>query len=257
MQEIYSRLGAPAERIVVTDNETAEMIKLVSNAMLALRVSYVNEVANLCDKVGVDVTDVVRALGMDRRIGPAYLQPGPGFGGSCLPKDVRAMGLLAKDHDCGFRLVEAVADVNVRQKISVVKRAEAFFGSLRNKKVAVLGLAFKADTDDVRESPSLSIIKGLLDAGAQVSVYDPAAADSARKFITGVTSAPSAEAACRDVSLAIIATEWDEFRETDWMWFKEVMAEPNVFDTRNILDLAQLREIGFSYLTIGRGAHQG
>ncbi len=256
MKDIYRPLYLLETPIVTTTNETAELIKYASNTMLALRISFINEIANLCDKVGADVYDVARAIGKDKRIGPKFLHPGPGFGGSCFPKDVNAINWLAKENNYNFRLAKAIMEINEQQKRSVVERAEGFFGKLQGKKVALLGLAFKQNTDDIREAPALTVIERLKEARAEISVYDPIAMKSARKVLSDVRFCKDSFEACCDAHLAIVVTEWNEFRNLNLADIKAVMAEPCIFDTRDIYDLNQLRELGFSYLTIGRGSYK-
>ena len=255
LKDIYRPLYLLETPFIITNNETAEMIKYASNGMLALRISYINEIANLCDKVGADVYDVARAVGMDKRIGSKFLHPGPGFGGSCLPKDVAALNNIAQAYDYDFKLARAILDVNKIQKAQIVEMAEGFFGSLNGKKVALLGLAFKQNTDDMRESPALYIIDGLKAAGAEINAYDPIALTTAKQATNGVNFCEDAFSACEDASLAIVATDWNEFRNLDLAKLKEVMAEPNLYDTRNMFNLEHLKKLGYSYLTMGRGGH--
>lgn len=257
MKDIYRPLYLLETPIVTTTNETAELIKYASNTMLALRISFINEIANLCDKVGADVYDVARAVGKDKRIGPKFLHPGPGFGGSCFPKDVNAINWLARENNYNFRLAKAIIEINEQQKRSVVERAEGFFGKLQGKKVALLGLAFKQNTDDVREAPALTIIERLKEVGAEINVYDPIAMESARKVLSDVRFCKDPFDACSEAHLAIVVTEWNEFRNLNLADIKAVMAQPNIFDTRDIYDLNRLKELGFSYLTIGRGSFKG
>lgn len=254
LKDIYRPLYLLGTPILTTSNETAELIKYAANTMLALKISFINEIANLSDKIGADVYDVARAVGMDKRIGPKFLHPGPGFGGSCFPKDIKAINWLARDNDYDFKLASAIIDVNEFQKRSIVERAENFFGRLKGRTVALLGLAFKQNTDDVRQAPALTVIEHLKKAAAQVNVYDPIAMESARRVISDVRFCKNAFEACRDAFIAIVVTEWNEFRNLDLAKVKEVMARPNIFDTRDIYDLNRLRELGFSYLTIGRGS---
>ncbi|MBD3168154.1 MAG: nucleotide sugar dehydrogenase [candidate division Zixibacteria bacterium] len=256
MKDIYRPLYLLETPIITTNNETAEMIKYASNTMLALRISFINEIANLCDEVGADVYDVARAVGMDKRIGPKFLHPGPGFGGSCLPKDVKALNALANENSYEFKLTRAVIDANERQKNLIVEKAEKFFGTLAGKKVALLGMAFKQNTDDIREAPSLSVIRDLKRAGAVINVFDPIALDSAKREVDGVNFCEDAFSACRDAHLAIVITEWNEFRNLNLSKLKNVMAQANIFDTRDIYNPERLREMGFSYLTIGRGSYR-
>lgn len=256
MKDIYRPLYLLETPIITTNNETAEMIKYAANMMLALRISFINEIANLCDLVGADVYHVAQAIGMDKRIGPKFLHPGPGFGGSCLPKDVKAMNSIAENHNLEFKLAKAVIEVNNRQKAQIALKAESFFGSLQNKKVAILGLAFKQNTDDMRESPAVAIIRDLLKSGAIIDAYDPIATETARKIYPAIGYSKDAFSACKDAYLALVVTDWNEFRNLNLKKLKEVMAAPNVFDTRDIFNLQHLKDLGYSYLTIGRGSYR-
>ncbi len=255
LKDIYRPLYLLETPFIITNNETAEMIKYSSNMMLALRISFINEIANLCDKVGADVYDVARAVGMDKRIGPKFLHPGPGFGGSCLPKDVAALNKIAEDHNYDFQLARAVLNVNRLQKDNIVAKAEQFFGSLKGKKVALLGLAFKQNTDDMRESPAISIINNLKRAGADIHAYDPIAMPAAKRIIDDITYCEDAFSACNQANLAIVATDWNEFRNINLNRLKELMAEPNLFDTRNMFNLKHLVKLEYNFLTIGRGGY--
>lgn len=212
MRDLYRPLYLLKKPIISTSNETAELIKYAANTMLALRISYINEIANLCDLVGADVYDVAVALGMDKRIGPKFLHPGPGFGGSCFPKDVKALAHLAQDHEYDFKIVDAVIAVNAHQREVILDKARQALGSFQGKIVAILGLSFKPDTDDTRESPAIHVAQASLREGAAVQAYDPAAMDEARRALPEIRCANNPYSACENSDLVIIITEWNEFR---------------------------------------------
>ena len=256
MQDIYRPLYLLETPIITTSNETAEMIKYTANTMLALRISFINEIADLCDKVGADVYHVAQAVGLDKRIGPKFLHPGPGFGGSCLPKDVKAIKSIAENNDLDFKLAKTIIEVNENQKHAIVSKAESFFGGLKGKKVAVLGLAFKQNTDDMRESPSIAIINDLIKSGAVIQAYDPAATETAMRIFPDIKYFNDAFEACEGAFLTIVVTDWNEFRNLNLEKLQSVMSEPNIFDTRDIFNLEHLKELGYSYLTIGRGSYK-
>jgi len=246
---LYQPLGG---EIVRTDVSSAEMIKLASNAFLATKISFVNEIANVCEEVGADVAEVARGMGLDQRIGPAFLRPGIGYGGSCFPKDVSALKMLAGNSGYHFQLLGAVIEVNELQKRRVVQKLQKHLGSLVGKRVALLGLAFKPHTDDMREASSLVLAARLEGEGAEVSAYDPVAADAARGLFDGVEFRDSALEALAGADAAILVTEWPEFADLDWNAASATMARPLLIDGRNFLDSAQLEAAGFEYEGIGR-----
>jgi UDPglucose 6-dehydrogenase len=246
---LYEPLGG---EIVRTDVSSAEMIKLASNAFLATKISFVNEIANVCEEVGADVAEVARGMGLDQRIGSAFLRPGIGYGGSCFPKDVSALKMLAGNSGYHFQLLNAVIEVNELQKRRVVQKLQKHLGSLVGKRVALLGLAFKPHTDDMREASSLVLAARLEGEGAEVAVYDPVAGDVARGLLGGVEFRDSALEALDGVDAAILVTEWPEFAELDWAAAAGRMARPLLIDGRNFLDPALLRGAGFEYEGIGR-----
>jgi UDPglucose 6-dehydrogenase len=253
MRQIYqpfTRTGAP---IMVMDCASAEICKYAANALLATRISFMNEVATLCEAFGADVDQVRRAVGSDRRIGPSFLFPGCGYGGSCFPKDVKAIVKFAADKRYDFRILKAVEAVNEAQKVRLAERIERHFGSLKGKTIAVWGLAFKPRTDDMREAPAIVIINRLLAAGAKVQAFDPAASDVARKiFGNRITlTAMSYDALAGADALALV-TEWNEFREPDFVRMRRLMAAPVVFDGRNIYSKELMKTHGFTYYSIGR-----
>ena len=253
MREVYSpftRTGAP---IMVMDCASAELTKYAANAMLATRISFMNEVANVCELVGADVDQVRKAVGSDRRIGPSFLFPGIGYGGSCFPKDVQAMVHFAAKKDYQFQILRAVESVNAYQKTRLVTKMKQHLGSLKGKVVAIWGLAFKPRTDDMREAPSVTIIEALLGAGAKIQAYDPEAVESARRiFGNRVRFAAGNYDALKGADCLAIVTEWNEFRRPDFDRMRKAMRSPVIFDGRNLFTPDQMKEHGFSYYSIGR-----
>jgi UDPglucose 6-dehydrogenase len=255
LRELYAPFVRTEQPILVMSPESAEMTKYAANAMLAARLSLMNEIANLCDRVGADVDDVRRGVGFDRRIGQSFLFPGVGYGGSCFPKDVRAVVTTAAQHGLEFRLLRAVEEVNERQKEVLVEKAEAHFGSLAGRRLAVWGLAFKPRTDDMRLAPSITIIERLLAAGAEVHAHDPEAMHEARKtFGDRITYHRVNYDALRGADALLIVTEWNEFRHPDFERIRALLARPVIFDGRNIFDPEQMRQRGFTYYSVGRRA---
>jgi UDPglucose 6-dehydrogenase len=247
--ELYAPLDAP---LVRTDIPSAEMIKLAANAFLATKISFINEIANVCEETGADVREVARGMGLDQRIGTHFLRPGIGFGGSCFPKDVSALKQLAGNSGYHFQLLTAVIEVNELQKRRVIGKLHKHLGSLVGKKVALLGLAFKANTDDMREASSLVLSARLQADGAQVRAYDPVAEAEARKLMVGVEFADDALGAVDGADAAIIVTEWPEFRELDWAAVAQRMDGRLVIDGRNFLERETVEAAGFAYEGIGR-----
>ncbi|MGA2013104.1 MAG: UDP-glucose/GDP-mannose dehydrogenase family protein [Solirubrobacteraceae bacterium] len=247
--ELYSPLNAP---VVRTDIASAEMVKLAANAFLATKISFINEIANVCEETGADVTEVARGMGLDQRIGGHFLKPGIGFGGSCFPKDVSALKQLAGNSGYHFQLLTAVIEVNELQKRRVVGKLQKHLGSLVGKRIALLGLAFKANTDDMREASSLVLAGRLQADGATVSAYDPIAESEARKLMTGVEFAGSALDAVTGADAAIIVTEWPEFAALDWEAVRARMAGDVLVDGRNFADRDAVQRAGFIYEGIGR-----
>jgi len=254
MLELYSpftRTGAP---IMVMDCASAELSKYAANAMLASRISFMNEIANVCELVGADVDHVRMAMGADRRIGSAFLFPGVGYGGSCFPKDVQAMIRFASDKSYQFKVLEAVESVNKAQKTRLFAKIKKHFGTLKGRTVAVWGLAFKPRTDDMREAPSIPLIEALLAAGVTVQAYDPEAMKVARGlFGSKITYAASNYEALKGADCLVIVTEWNEFRRPDLTRMRTLMRSPVIFDGRNIFTSDQMKQGGFSYYSIGRG----
>jgi UDPglucose 6-dehydrogenase len=230
------------------------MIKLASNAYLATRISFINEIANVCEEVWADVGEVARGMGLDERIGPHFLRPGIGFGGSCFPKDVNALKLLAGNSGYHFQLLNSVIEVNELQKRRVIGKLTKHLGSLVGKRVALLGLAFKPNTDDMREASSLVLSARLQGEGAHVVAYDPVAHAGAEGILPTVELAESASAALAGADAAILVTEWPEFAELDWAAVATAMNQPLIVDGRNYLDPAEMRAVGFTYEGIGRGS---
>ena len=247
--ELYRPLNAP---LVRTDIASAEMIKLAANAFLATKISFINEIANVCEETGADVQEVARGMGLDRRIGNHFLRPGIGFGGSCFPKDVSALKQLAGNSGYHFQLLTAVIEVNELQKRRVIGKLQKHLGSLVGKEIALLGLAFKPNTDDMREASSLVLAARLQADGARVRAYDPVAEEEARKLMGGVEFAATAIDAARGADAIVIVTEWPEFAELDWQALAGVMAGRVVIDGRNFLDPQTLAAAGFEYEGIGR-----
>jgi len=246
---LYRPLGG---EILRTDVASAEMIKLASNAFLATKISFINEIANVCEEVGADVSQVARGMGLDERIGTAFLRPGIGYGGSCFPKDVSALKMLAGNTGYHFQLLTSVIEVNELQKRRVVGKLEKHLGSLIGKRVALLGLAFKPDTDDMREASSLVLAARLQGEGAEVVAYDPVARERAAELLGSVEMASSAMAALEGADAAVLVTEWREFAALDWDAAATKMSRPLVIDGRNFLDPAVLLSAGFQYEGIGR-----
>ena len=253
MQELYApftRTGAP---IMTMDCASAELTKYAANAMLATRISFMNEVANVCEAVGADVDEVRRAIGADRRIGTSFLFPGVGYGGSCFPKDVKAMIHFASQKDYDFRILRAVEEVNSAQKTRLAAKMRSHFGTLKGRTIAVWGLAFKPRTDDMREAPSIPLIKMLLAEGADVQAYDPEATKVAKGiFGNKVTFATKNYDALKGADGLAIVTEWSEFRRPDFEKMRKLMRSPVVFDGRNLFEPEQMKQSGFTYYSIGR-----
>ena len=255
MAEIYRPLSLNQPPILYTGRCTAELIKYAANAFLATKITFINEIADLCERVGADVQEVARGIGLDNRIGSKFLHAGPGFGGSCFPKDVRALIKTAQDHDVPLRILEAVTAVNdVRKRAMARKVAARFAGNLRGKTVAVLGLSFKPNTDDMREAPAIALITALQDMGARVRAYDPAAMGQAKTVLAEVAYCSDAYECADGADALVIATEWEQFRALDLGRLKDLMACPVVVDLRNIYRPEELSEHGFAYTRIGSAA---
>ncbi len=254
MQELYRPLFLRETPILFTDRETAELTKYAANAFLAVKITFINEIADLCERVGADVQDVARGMGLDRRIGDKFLHPGPGYGGSCFPKDTLALTRTAGDAGSPVRLVETAAAVNDARKRAMAGRVlEALGGDAAGKTVAVLGLAFKPNTDDMREAPSLELVPALQAAGAKVRAYDPQAMETARPLLSDVAWCRDVYDAARGADCAVLMTEWNEFRAVDMERLGRAMAAPVLLDLRNVYKPAEMAAAGFSYRGVGKG----
>ncbi len=252
MLQIYSPLRVADVPFVVTDVESAELIKYASNGFLATKISFINEIAALCEAFGADVEVVAQGMGLDSRIGPKFLHPGPGFGGSCFPKDTRAVAQLAHEKGQKFRIIDAVLEANEATKARMLDKIQDALGTSEGKTVAVLGLSFKPDTDDIRESPALPIVEGLEAAGATVRAYDPEAMPACREEYPDVTYCDSPYDAADGADALVILTEWNQFRALELERLKKLLNQPLVIDLRNIYQPAQMAAAGFRYLSVGR-----
>ena len=254
LREIYRPLFLNQAPILFTGRRTAELIKYAANAFLAMKISFINEMANLCEAVDADVHDVARGIGLDNRIGPKFLHPGPGYGGSCFPKDTLALLQTAADAGVEQRIVKTVVEVNDDRKASMADRvAKALGGSVEGKRIAILGLAFKQNTDDMRDAPSIPLVTNLLEMGASISAYDPVAAENARKLLPDAEFAKDAYTAAKDADVLVVVTEWDEFRGLDLRRFAKSMRGKMIVDLRNVYNRADAEEAGFTYIGLGRG----
>ncbi len=254
LSDIYRPLSLNQAPLMFTARRTAELIKYAANAFLATKITFINEIADLSEKVGADVQEVARGIGLDNRIGTKFLHAGPGYGGSCFPKDTRALVKIAEDHDTQLRIVESVVTVNDNRKRAMARKvAHALGDNLRNKTIAVLGLAFKPDTDDMRDAPSIPLITGLCDMGAKVRAFDPASMKEARRELPDIDYCNDAYACAEGADALVIVTEWVQFRALDLPRLKRIMKQPIVVDLRNIYRPAELEELGFAYTGIGRG----
>jgi UDPglucose 6-dehydrogenase len=255
IKEMYLPFTRKTERIFLMDRRSAELTKYAANAMLALRISFINQIAALCEKVDADVSDVRKGIGSDSRIGPAFLYPGPGYGGSCFPKDVRALIHLAKDHKCPLTIMESVDSFNNKQKFVLAEKVKNYFGAgLKNKTLAVWGLSFKPKTDDVRESPAISIINNILAAGASVKAYDPEAVENFKRVgdFSRVVFCSSMYDAVESADALLVVTDWNEFKMPDFERIKKLMRTPVIFDGRNLYSPSKMKELGISYFGFGR-----
>jgi UDPglucose 6-dehydrogenase len=253
--EVYRPLYLNQAPIMYTARRTAELIKYAANAFLATKITFINEIADLSEKVGADVQEVARGVGLDNRIGTKFLNAGPGFGGSCFPKDTRALVKTALDHDVPLRIVEAVLAVNDNRKRAMARKvAHALGGNLRGKNVAVLGLTFKPETDDMREAPSIPLITGLLDLGANVRAYDPVGMELAKQELPDIAYCADAYECAKGADALVIVTEWVQFRALDLARLKREMATPVIVDLRNIYRREDMEAHGFTYESVGRGA---
>jgi len=252
MKELYRPLFLIETPIVITSLEAAELIKYAANAFLATKITFINEVANLCDAIGCDVHDVARGMGMDNRIGRKFLHPGPGYGGSCFPKDTRALTTVADQFGVETRIVDAVIEANERQRDAMIPKIEKLVGDLDGKTIAVLGLSFKPETDDMRESPAIEIIAEMIRRGASVKAFDPVAMEESKHFIEGIDYASDEYDAVSGADALVIITEWNQFRALDLEKIRELLTAPRIADLRNIYEPSDMRALGFEYVGVGR-----
>jgi len=255
LSDVYRPLSLNQAPLMYTKRRTAELIKYAANAFLATKISFINEIADLSEKVGADVQEVARGIGLDNRIGTKFLHAGPGFGGSCFPKDTRALMKIAQDNDVQLRIVEAVLGVNDNRKRAMARKVcSAAGGSLRGKTVAVLGLTFKPDTDDMREAPSIALVTGLLDMGARIRAHDPVGMEQARKELPDIEYSDDPYKCALGADVVVIVTEWAQFRALDLARLKREMAGTSFVDLRNIYSRQEVEAFGFAYEGVGRGA---
>jgi UDPglucose 6-dehydrogenase len=252
MREIYAPLHSLEIPFVVTNVESSELIKYAANGFLATKISFINEIAVLCERLGADVQDVARGIGLDSRIGPKFLQAGPGFGGSCFPKDTSAMADIARRFDYDFQIIEAVLRVNQDIKNRMVDKVSAAVGDVSTKTIAILGLAFKPETDDMRDSPTIPLIEGLQKLGAKIRAYDPQAMENAKTMFTGVTFCHDAYDTLEGADALVIATEWNEFRALNLDRLRKLLSAPVIVDLRNLYDPKRMQAEGFTYTCVGR-----
>jgi UDPglucose 6-dehydrogenase len=255
MREIYRPLAQKGTPILFTERRGAELIKYAANAFLATKIAFINEIADLCEQAGADVQEVAHGIGLDHRIGPKFLNPGPGYGGSCFPKDLLALLKAGLDFGVPIRSIETIISINDQRKRAMARKIiAACGGSIRGAAIAVLGLTFKAETDDMRESPAVSIITALQDAGAKVRAYDPQGMEHARSFLREVDYAPDAYRCAEGASALVVMTEWNEFRALDMARLKSLLQRPIVVDLRNIYRPDEMARHGFTYFSVGRPA---
>ena len=252
MEDIYDGIARTDKPILFTDVKSAEIIKYASNAMLATRISFMNEVAQLCEKVGADVKMVAKGMGLDSRIGPRFLQAGVGYGGSCFPKDVNAFRETMKEQGVVGMILDAVEMVNYQQKRSLLPKIKELVPELKDKKIAIWGLAFKPKTDDMREAPSIVIIEQLQAEGVNITAFDPEAEHSARKVLKNIEYVKNPYDAVKDADCLVIVTEWNEFRDLNKEKIKSLMKSPNIIDGRNVYDPDTMKKEGFNYIGVGR-----
>jgi UDPglucose 6-dehydrogenase len=253
MREIYGPLYLIETPILITDVASAELIKYASNGFLAVKISFINEIARICELMGADVHDVAKGMGLDRRIGGKFLHPGPGFGGSCFPKDTAAAADLARQNGYSFEIIEATIRVNAQTKARMLDKIAEAAGPLAGQTAAVLGLSFKPETDDIRESPALSVVEGLQKAGAAVRAFDPAAMPNARAVHPGVHYAKDAYDCAAGADFLVLATEWNEFRALDLRRLAGILRKPTMIDLRNVYEPREMRAAGWNYAGVGRG----
>jgi UDPglucose 6-dehydrogenase len=253
LEDLYRPLYLNETPVVITDVPTAELTKYAANAFLATKISFINEVANLCESVGADVQAVARSIGLDRRIGPKFLHAGPGFGGSCFPKDTRSAAHFARELGEGFEIIEAVIRVNDRQRKRMIEKIIGILdGDVQGRAVAVLGLSFKPETDDMRDAPSIDIIRGLLERGATVRACDPRALEEASRVIPEIIPCADAYEACDGADVLVVMTEWNQYRMLDLERVRKLMSQARMVDLRNVYEPDSVRAAGFSYVAVGR-----
>ena len=252
MKDLYRPLYLIETPFLITNIETAELIKYASNSFLATKISFINELSILCEKVGADINVVAKGMGLDGRIGPKFLHTGPGFGGSCLPKDTKALIQIAKENDLNLEIAQAVIRVNDRQTNFVIEKIEGAFQKIYGKLFAILGLSFKPNTDDLREAPSIKIIQSLQEKGARIRAYDPAGMKNAKKIFSDIIYCTDAYDACKGADAVIIVTEWNQFRNLDMQRLLNLLKEPYFFDLRNIYEPQKMKSLGFKYFSLGR-----
>ncbi len=252
MKDLYRPLYLIETPVVITSLESAELIKYAANAFLATKITFINEIANLCDAIGCDVHDVARGMGMDNRIGKKFLHPGPGYGGSCFPKDTRALTTVADQFGVETLIVDSVIEANERQRKAMIPKIEKLVGDLSGKKIAVLGLSFKPETDDMRESPAIDIIKELQNRGATIKAFDPVAMEEAKHSLPDIEFATDEFDAIEGADVLVFLTEWNQFRALDMERVKRLLKSPKIADLRNIYEPSDMRELGFEYVGVGR-----
>jgi UDPglucose 6-dehydrogenase len=252
MKDLYRPLYLIETPIVITSLEAAELIKYAANAFLATKITFINEIANLCDAIGCDVHDVARGMGMDNRIGRKFLHPGPGYGGSCFPKDTKAFTKVGDKYNVETSVVDAVIAANDRQRLMMMPKIEKVVGDLNGKQIGVLGLSFKPETDDMRESPATDIIKEMQKRGANVKAFDPVAMEEAKHSLPDISYATDEYDAIKDADALVIITEWNQFRALDMDKVKSLLKSPKIVDLRNIYEPKEMRELGFEYVGVGR-----
>lgn len=255
MEEVYRPLFLNQSPLVFVNRRTSELIKYAANGFLAMKITFINEIADLCEATGANVQDVARGIGLDNRIGSKFLNAGPGYGGSCFPKDTLALAKTAQDHDTPVRLIETTIAINDNRKRAMARRViKACDGEVRDKKIAILGLTFKPNTDDMRDAPSIAIIQNLQDKGAHIQAYDPEGMNEARKILTDVTYFDDPYSAAKNAEVLVIVTEWDVFRALDLDLIREMMTTPNLIDLRNIYQAKEIERKGIAYFSIGRNS---
>lgn len=252
IKDLYQPLYLIETPFVITSIETSELIKYASNSFLAVKISFINEIAVLCEKIGADVKMVAKGMGLDHRIGPKFLHAGPGFGGSCFPKDTKAILKIAEEHGVDLGIVRGAIAANENQKHIAFEKIKTAMGDLKGKVIAILGISFKPNTDDIRDAPSIYIIERLLKEGARVMAYDPVAMDNARQILPGVAFCEDAYDAAKGADALVIVTEWNQFRNLDMKRIKGLVAQPLFFDFRNIYEPEKVRALGFKYFATGR-----